>query len=164
MQPADALDLARCLIGAYPDLNGWEVEFSNRAVLSLGVCIHKRRVIRLSRPLIELNGEDLIVNTFRHEVAHARVGPGHGHDAVWKQMAILVGAEPIRCARNVILVPGRWAATCPLCKRPYSRYRKPDSKCSYFCTACGPVKGFLRFDATRPELIMTTDHLAARES
>lgn len=145
MQPATAKALAEIEIRQYPALAGWTVELSPRATRTLALCIYRRKVIRLSRPFVELNEVPLIVEAVRHEIAHA-LTPGHRHDAVWKEMAVRVGARPVSCARDAVLPPGRWVAQCPSCKRVYFKYRRP-SVLVHWCLACGRGKGQLRFTA-----------------
>jgi len=157
MQPEMAKRLAEDLIGQHPDLDGWAIEFSSRAVRRLGLCIYTRKIIRLSHSFIELNGEDLIAEAVKHEIAHA-LTPGHGHDAVWKRMAVLVGAEPVRCARNPVLAPGPWVAVCPSCKRAFFMYRHPNPDCMRWCVACGRVNGLLHFTANLGRLNVAMRH------
>ncbi len=63
---------------------------------NLGAASHKKDVglITLSAYL----GEDQWEDTLRHEFAHLLVGPGHGHDEVWKSACVVVGADPTRLA------------------------------------------------------------------
>ena len=142
MQPESAQQLAQDLIAQYPDLAGWTVRFSSRARRRLGLCNYTRKVIQLSSAFIEVNTEALIAEVVRHEIAHA-LTPGHGHDEVWKRMAVLVGAPPIRCA-NAVLPPGRWVALCPTCERVFFMYRTP-KPCKRWCRACGRFDGILHF-------------------
>ena len=37
-------------------------------------------------------------DTILHEIAHAIVGPGHGHDAVWQTAERRIGCTPKRCS------------------------------------------------------------------
>ncbi len=149
MQPALVRTLAQALIDQYADLAGWSVEISDRAVRTLGLCVYRRKVIRLSRPMVELNEPATVAEVVRHEIAHARVGPGHGHDQVWRRMALLVGAKPVRCAPDVVLPPGRWSAVCSTCKRAFFLYRSPKPGRVRWCRVCGRERGLLHF-TTRP--------------
>ena len=54
---------------------------------------------------------DEVRDTILHEIAHALVGPGHGHDAVWKAKCVEVGAKP------------EAAAATPTCPRAGGRRR-----------------------------------------
>jgi hypothetical protein len=46
---------------------------------------------------VDRNGAEEIVDTILHEIAHALVGPRHGHDTVWKAKCTDIGARPERC-------------------------------------------------------------------
>lgn len=39
------------------------------------------------------------MDTVAHEVAHALVGPAHGHDAVWRRKAVELGGSGTPHAR-----------------------------------------------------------------
>ena len=77
---------------------GWTFRFNNRK-RSLGLCCYTTKTVELSRDFVRLNERSEIEDTIRHEIAHALVGPGHGHDAVWKRMAVRCGANPRACKR-----------------------------------------------------------------
>ena len=47
----------------------------------------------LQRKEREVKSLDFILDTIRHEIAHALVGPGHGHSIVWQHAAKQVGAD-----------------------------------------------------------------------
>jgi predicted SprT family Zn-dependent metalloprotease len=145
MQLEAAKQVAEALVAEYPALAGWTVEVSARAVRTLGLCSHRRKVIRLSRAHIELNHEGEVMDTVRHEVAHALVGPGHGHGPVWRRMAAAVGARPVRCSRDAVLPPGRWVAVCHSCRMSFYKYRRPNLTRARWCRACGRDRGRLHF-------------------
>jgi SNF2 family DNA or RNA helicase len=46
-----------------------------------------------------------LINTIRHEVAHAIVGPGHGHNEVWADKAREIGCDNTLPCANVSLKP-----------------------------------------------------------
>src|ERR1700722_17497176 len=76
------------------DLHGlkeWEFGI-NSNVRRTGVCYYPRKTapgrIELSAHFVERNTEEEIRDTLLHEIAHAIVGPGHGHDAAWREKCV----------------------------------------------------------------------------
>jgi predicted SprT family Zn-dependent metalloprotease len=122
-------------------LGDWVVAF-NRRRRSLGYCWYDMRRIELSIYLVERNGEAEILDTLLHEIAHALLGPGHGHGPAWKRKCLEIGARPFRCGQ-VNMPAGRWQALCGGCGKGFHRYRKPKRMQGWFCGGCGPQRGQL---------------------
>jgi predicted SprT family Zn-dependent metalloprotease len=90
----------------------------------------------------------LIVESVKHEIAHALVGPGHGHGEVWQRQAAELGIPPVRCALAAKMPLGKWNASCPTCAKFFSLYRKPKHlDVRRWCMQCGPIRGQLTFTA-----------------
>jgi len=127
-------------------LHGWTFDF-NRAKRQVGVCKYPTRTkpgcIELSMHYCERNDEEDILDTILHEIAHALVGPSHGHDEVWKAKCREIGARPERCYDvSVIDMPkGKWRANCPCCGREFHRHRRPKTLTGWWCKKCGKEKG-----------------------
>jgi Zn-dependent protease with chaperone function len=81
------------------NLGEWKYTFSDKMTSSGGSCNHKTKMITISKPMLKSNNvnDDDIMEIMLHEVAHAIVGQGHGHDAVWKQTAKNIGCSGKRC-------------------------------------------------------------------
>lgn len=123
MQMATALAMARRLIAEH-GLEGWTV-VADRAKTRAGVCRFATRQIGLSRPLTELHSEAEVRDTILHEIAHALVGPQHGHDRVWQAKAREIGSSGERCVPpEAARVPGDWAGSCPAGHRT-TRHKAP---------------------------------------
>lgn len=97
-----AKDLAKALMSKH-GLVGWRFEFHNRKT-ALGTCNYRDKVIFLSEYCTPLLPDDIIKNTILHEIAHALVGPSHGHDSVWKMRARSIGCTGDTCADVGVLL------------------------------------------------------------
>jgi predicted SprT family Zn-dependent metalloprotease len=139
---------ARALLDAH-GLHVWEFGF-NANVRRAGVCFYPHRGqpgrIELSAHFAARNADTEVCDTLLHEIAHALVGPGHGHDAVWKAKCREIGAKPEACYGDEVEMPrGRWRAACSGCAAEFDRHRKPARSNGWFCRACGPQVGKLRW-------------------
>jgi SprT protein len=122
----------------------WSFAF-NRSKRQMGCCQYGPKVIELSRHFVERNTSDLIRDTLLHEIAHALVGPGHGHDVVWKAMCLRVGAKPERLSNEPDMPQGRWQAICEGCGMRHHKYRRPKRMKGWYCCRCGPHRGALKW-------------------
>ena len=140
MDPQLALVTARGLVREH-GLAGWTVRL-DRAKTRAGVCRFARREIGLSAPLTRLHSPEEVHDTILHEIAHALVGPEHGHDAVWRAKAREIGCSGERCvSQDSPTVRGDWLGTCPA-GHTVARHRRPKRVRS--CSRCTPG----RFDPT----------------
>jgi hypothetical protein len=133
MDVARALALADELVTEH-GLADWTVVLT-RAKKQAGICRFARREIGLSAPITVLEDEAEVRDTILHEIAHALVGPRHGHDAVWRAKALEIGCSGRRCATGEG-VPGTWVGTCPA-GHQVRRHRRPVRVVS--CPVCRPV-------------------------
>jgi predicted SprT family Zn-dependent metalloprotease len=134
-------ELALHLLAAH-GLRDWSFTF-NRSKLQMGCCCYGSKIIRLSRHFVARNSPDLIRDTLLHEIAHALVGPGHGHDAEWRSMCRRIGAKPERLSNETEMPEGRWQATCLSCGMQHHKHRRPKHMKGWFCCRCGPHQGAL---------------------
>jgi predicted SprT family Zn-dependent metalloprotease len=133
--------LACELLAAY-GLHDWSFAF-NRSKRDMGLCRYGPKVIELSVHFVVRNSSQAIRDTLLHEIAHALVGPGHGHDAAWKRICREVGAKPERVSFEVDMPDGRWQARCACCGMVHHKHRKPKRMIGWFCVHCGPTLGKL---------------------
>lgn|GEM_PF-142828 len=132
MDLPDVLALARSLMDEH-GLGDWDLAW-DRARRRAGSCDHGRRRITLSRHLMALYSRAEVRETVVHEIAHARVGVHHGHDAVWRAEARRLGGSGARLvAADAPRVPGRWVGVCPA-GHEVSRIRRPTVPLS--CSRC----------------------------
>ena len=123
MEVTQALAVGRRLLREH-GLDDWTI-VADRAKTRAGVCRFPRRQIGLSAPITRLHDEAEVLDTILHEIAHALVGPQHGHDAVWKAKALEIGCSGERCvSSDSPRVPGDWVGRCPA-GHEKSRHRAP---------------------------------------
>ena len=113
MKREEARALARSLMDA-AGLADWRFRFDH-AKRRAGACTHSTRTISLSGPLTDLYDATTIRGVILHEIAHALVGPAHGHDAAWKRAATCP-----RCGakRRLYRAPRR-VSSCGMCSRAF---------------------------------------------
>jgi len=129
MKLSDAEQLAKQLMSQH-GLNPSKFKFTN-GKRQLGVCYWKRqpfghpifKYIGLSRYLVKLNDETEARYVILHEIAHALVGYGHGHDRVWKRKVVEIGGNPDRINNTAETPKGRYVGTCPICGEKYYKHR-----------------------------------------
>jgi len=117
---------------------GWRFEWDS-AKTRAGRCRFYDRTITMSKPCAQIDDEAEVRDTILHEIAHALVGPGHGHDFVWQCKARIIGARPLRCSQSEKRVQGKYIGKCVGCGVEVNRYRKPrmmDVPGWYSHTAC----------------------------
>ena len=125
-----AIDLATELMDAH-GLVGWRIKLDH-ARRRAGQCDYSKKTISLSRLYVRHAGIDHIRDTILHEIAHALVGPRHGHDAVWRQKAREIGCTATRC-HSLSFARARWVMTCPNGCFLVERHRK---KSGLICVSC----------------------------
>lgn len=114
MNPTDAHYLALELMERHGLIaTGWRPQLDG-AKRRFGLCDYRRKIISLSRPLVERNSIEQVTDTILHEIAHALVGGAAGHGPAWKRKAREVGANPSRCydGEQVNAVPAKWTGWC----------------------------------------------------
>jgi SNF2 family DNA or RNA helicase len=114
-----ALDLAREMMNAH-GLQQWQVKIKY-ATASLALCDYNKKTIYLTPKLIGWVDDSKVKDAILHEIAHALVGYGHGHDDVWTRKANEIGCsgDATFSLNEDLVAPvisgGRIALTCPTC-------------------------------------------------
>lgn len=86
-------------------LQAWSVRLNQSADSGfLGLCSYRDKCIILSAHHIDIHPTPDVVNTIKHEVAHA-LTPGHGHDEVWQDKAKEIGCDNTSPCSNLSLSP-----------------------------------------------------------
>ena len=125
-----AIDLATELMDAH-GLVGWRIKLDH-ARRRAGQCDYVNKIISLSRLYVRHADIEHIRDTILHEIAHALVGPRHGHDAVWRQKAREIGCTATRY-HDLSFARARWVMTCPNGCFSVERHRK---KSGLVCVSC----------------------------
>jgi predicted SprT family Zn-dependent metalloprotease len=136
MKLSEAQELAISLMDKYSLLDkGWYFEYDN-AKRRFGRCSYYDRKITLSKELTMLNDVNRVKNTILHEIAHALVGSGNGHNRVWQNKAIEIGCDGKRCySTDLVATPkANYVAYCPKCNKEYKRMKRITS--SHSCGVC----------------------------
>ena len=118
-------------------LSDWTFELGT-AKKTAGTCYTSRKMIRMSKVLINARSLEDSYNTVLHEIAHA-LTPFHGHDRVWKQMAKQIGAKPERCYNSSTVnkdkINYKYTGKCPNGHfSNYSRRPKLERSCGKCCS------------------------------
>jgi hypothetical protein len=112
---------------------GWKFRInSNRS--RLGVCRFRTRYIEISQYHLTSPATE-IRNTILHEIAHALVGPQHGHGPVWKAKAREIGCTGERCGK--MDAPSRYVGVCPKCNIEVKRNRLTEGLRAATHVSCG---------------------------
>ena len=126
----DVLDLAHSLLAEH-GLQNWRIRFDH-ARRRAGLCNFSKKTISLSRHYAREATMEHITDTILHEIAHALVGPRHGHDAVWRRKARNIGCSAMRC-HDLTFTKARWVMTCPNGCFTVERHRR---KSGLVCKSC----------------------------
>jgi len=144
--------LARKTMAELIPAAGWTFGW-DRAVRRNGQCVYSTRTITMSRSLTEIATDAEAFQTLLHEIAHARVGAGHGHGRVWLREARSIGYTGHRTSSreeyDKVAMTAPYIDSCPNGHtRPRWR-KKPSNARATSCAQCSP-----RFD--RRYLFTTT--------
>ena len=115
---------------------GWQFEFNTRKG-AYGVCAHSKKIIYLSILYTRaMKNPNEVKNIILHEIAHALVGSGHGHNYVWRRKALEIGCDGQRCNTYELEdkhVSYKYLATCPCCGKAVGVSRKPKRTYWHLC-------------------------------
>lgn len=131
MNADQVTELAREIMNDH-GLEDWTVAM-NRATGRAGICYHTRRLLGFSKLIMSAFDEAEVRNTILHEIAHALVGAGHGHDTIWRRKFVSIGGNGKTCTdasatvAQAIEAQSKYRATCDGCGETYSAQRRKKS-------------------------------------
>lgn len=132
MDLRDAFALAEHLLETH-GLGDWRVRYDG-AKRRAGICRFRDKALGLSAPLTALHSEHEVRDTILHEIAHALVGPRHGHDGEWRRVAREIGCSGERCVpADAPRVEPAWLGVCPA-GHTTGRHRRPERVMT--CATC----------------------------
>lgn len=114
-------------------LSGWAFGFGRgRRTLGTTRVAHGVHVgtVRLSRYLVTDGSDGLLLDTLRHEIAHAVAFVRHGrkalgHGPLWRAVAREVGAAPRATCREGLELPAPHRLVCRRCGATIGLFRRP---------------------------------------
>lgn len=119
-------------------LDYWLVDFDNSRRRG-GFCDYRNERLVFSEFLLSRADEETVLDTIRHEVAHALAGPYAKHGPAWKRYAVMLGANPSYRMLNPVSLDDSdylWTGVCSECGWRVGRHRLTKS---------------MKYGATHPE-------------
>lgn len=107
--------------------HGWRFAWNTNRTRN-GVCRYGTKRIEASSVLSAIRADEQVTQTLLHEVAHALVGAGHGHDRVWLAKARSIGYKGSTCTneketRTELAQVSRYVGLCNRCDERYPRHK-----------------------------------------
>lgn len=111
MNIQDAEKIARELMAKHLD-DSWTLAFNSK-LTALGQCNYTQKKILLSKPLTEVNNEQILREVVLHEIAHALTPSWAGHNSVWKEKCIEIGGTGKKYGNREAYIIFTYVGTCP---------------------------------------------------
>lgn len=133
MNPTQTKQLTLDLMGQHNLLPHWSFKFDSTRT-RFGQCRHHIQEIGISRYLSAMNQTPEVKDVILHEIAHALVGPNHGHDSEWQAKAVSIGASPNKYYDSeTVKLANLYDFSCPKCAFKYRANRMPPKNRRYVC-------------------------------
>lgn len=117
-------------------LGDWKVGAHNKRRV-LADCNNRAKTIRYSKNFLTIATREDFIGVTLHEIAHALVGPGHGHDNVFKRKVLEISPNADYSGANVAkpVSTHKYDLVCPECgtkSRSNVNKRYACSKCTTY--------------------------------
>lgn len=124
-------------------LDDWKFKWDKRSKTCGGQCNYDDKTIEVTLKYALKCSEEEYKNTLLHEIAHALVGKGHGHNDVWKKKAISIGCTGETC-HTVSFTEYKYKVICKCADRVEGYHRmcksvKDIMSNKVSCTKCKSV-------------------------
>lgn len=96
-------------------LGDWKIKLQKKRTV-LADCNYATRTIRYSEHFITVATKEQFEGVTLHEIAHALVGRGHGHDAAWKKQCVAISPDAVYAKSKADVPIPKYKLTCPSCK------------------------------------------------
>ncbi len=140
------------LMRKHMDNNGlqdWSVGIKHSKKI-LATCYYQPKTIKISKCFYEINDCKRVVKTMLHEIGHALVGSGHGHNELWKRKCREIGLDnPSKYAdlKEFVRSLPKYSGTC-IC---YSEFRvERKRKRNGSCRICKNEVSWVETKTNRP--------------
>jgi predicted SprT family Zn-dependent metalloprotease len=134
----EVLKLGNSYLKTY-NLKGWKFNL-DRSKKRAGACNFIKKKITVSTHFSVKCSFDVLKNAILHEIAHAIVGQGNGHNDIWKKKALEIGCDGKRC-HLIEFTEGKYVKYCPKGCWKIEMHKKPHAKRQALCKKCNsPVE------------------------
>jgi len=113
------------------NLGDWGIKINNNRVV-LATTRYNKKTIFYSKHFLMIANYQQIESVTLHEVAHALLGPGEGHNSKFIKMCAKISSNALYACPAVNIPIGRYIVTCPECG--YNGYYN-DARSKY-CKHC----------------------------
>lgn len=113
-------------------LGDWHLDFKDVTSYHAQTYYNRKMITYSSRALMVMTKEQFLGITY-HEIAHALVGTGHGHDRVFKNKYYTLAGDMDYAKSGLNLNTRHFLLTCPSCGSKGSK-NNPDRW--YYCKPC----------------------------
>lgn len=145
MNPQDVISIGNQLLADYGLFEkGWTFHLNSNK-RRLGVCRYNSKRIEISIFLCLFKTDKEVMDTLKHELAHAIVGYSAGHGPIWREKAIELGCSGNRCG-EAFITKGKFELTCKNCDKRFYRHKRPARSKIAWCPKCGRDAGTYKFE------------------